>query len=273
MRVEPPSPYSSPNMLWKRLWQTKLPPKILHFLWRACHEALPSRTALVRRGIPADAICPSCGNAGETTDHILIHCPVAVHTWAQSPLRLHQSTAGFNFLLGEFLEKRMQAGLFIFATVAWNLWKARNSYMFDGKAPDPGLIVQRSLQLVGEIEMPAVTRDGRRNDGGATISWEKPPLGFLKLNSDAGVFSDGAVGLGFVIRNSEGAALLVGAKRCVAEGGNSTIIEALVLRFGLEAEENDHGGRLQKSCDSFEGVLDADPSTTMIIGDILNAVG
>ncbi|KAL8476439.1 hypothetical protein ACS0TY_028927 [Phlomoides rotata] len=55
----------------------------------------------------------------------------------------------------------------------------------------------------------------------------------LKLNSDEGVYPDGSVGLRFVTRNVEGTVLLAGAKRCRAEGGNSTIIEVLAMRFGV----------------------------------------
>ncbi|KAL8468661.1 hypothetical protein ACS0TY_031743 [Phlomoides rotata] len=59
--------------------------------------------------------------------------------------------------------------------------------------------------------------------------------GDLKLNSDAAVFQDGSVGLGFVVRDRDGAVKLAGNRRCVASSDNSTLIEALALRFRLKA--------------------------------------
>ncbi|KAJ6982758.1 hypothetical protein NC653_025765 [Populus alba x Populus x berolinensis] len=38
--------------------------------------------------------------------------------------------------------------------------------------------------------------------------WDKPPVGFLKWNTDAAILDQGAaMGAGFVIRNNEGAGL------------------------------------------------------------------
>ncbi|KAL8504006.1 hypothetical protein ACS0TY_022657 [Phlomoides rotata] len=57
--------------------------------------------------------------------------------------------------------------------------------------------------------------------------------GKLKLNSDAGVFSDGSVGLGFVVQTDEGQPVLAGAKRMQVASSNSVFLEALALRFGV----------------------------------------
>lgn len=67
------------------------------------------------------------------------------------------------------------------------------------------------------------------------VKWQCPPSGRVKLNSDAAIFSDGSVGLGFVIRDVEGAMKLAGSKRCTAATDSNTLIEALALRFGLES--------------------------------------
>ncbi|KAL8535150.1 hypothetical protein ACS0TY_010967 [Phlomoides rotata] len=83
---------SRPNPMWNLLWKCKLPPKISHFLWRACHEALLCRSALARRGIALDTICPSCGLASETISHVFFKCPVVVHSWGRSPLKLAHET-------------------------------------------------------------------------------------------------------------------------------------------------------------------------------------
>ncbi|KAL8477044.1 hypothetical protein ACS0TY_029383 [Phlomoides rotata] len=68
--------------------------------------------------------------------------------------------------------------------------------------------------------------------------------------------------------------ILAGVKRCVVSGDNSTIIEALALRFGLE-KVNEKGLRdlilevdSQNLATAIRGELEVNPSTTLIIGDI-----
>ncbi|KAL8464185.1 hypothetical protein ACS0TY_033923 [Phlomoides rotata] len=63
---------------------------------------------------------------------------------------------------------------------------------------------------------------------------EAPTIGCTKLNSDAATLPNGWVGLGFVIRDAAGSVLLTSTRRYKIEG-NSTLLEALALRFGLEA--------------------------------------
>ncbi|KAL8499168.1 hypothetical protein ACS0TY_022227 [Phlomoides rotata] len=46
---------------------------------------------------------------------------------------------------------------------------------------------------------------------------------------------DGSIGLGFILRDDGGKPILAGASRCRETKENSTLIEALALRFGLES--------------------------------------
>lgn len=62
--------------------------------------------------------------------------------------------------------------------------------------------------------------------------WTAPQIGYLKLNSDAALFQDGLVGLGFVIRNDRSEVIVSGSRRQPG-GGGSTLVEALALCFGI----------------------------------------
>ena len=55
-----PSNSSSSLGLWKKIWDFPIPPKIRHFLWRACREALPTKSNLRRQKILVDPICDEC---------------------------------------------------------------------------------------------------------------------------------------------------------------------------------------------------------------------
>ncbi|KAL8491268.1 hypothetical protein ACS0TY_023054 [Phlomoides rotata] len=122
---------------------------------------------------------------------------------------------------------------------------------------------------------PPATKQGRQTAyQPPRTSWSHPPRGTLKLNSDAGVFSDGSVGLGFVVRDSSGKVVMAGAKRCAAAGDNSTIIEALALRFGLENVQENGLCNIILEVDSrnlwlaVRGEMEMDPSSMLVVGDI-----
>ncbi|KAL8493216.1 hypothetical protein ACS0TY_024439 [Phlomoides rotata] len=121
----------------------------------------------------------------------------------------------------------------LFASISWNIWKARNRFCFDQEVQNPAQIVNWSLSLATKVpqQKPRQKRGAPGSISGA--QWEPPPQGELKLNCDAGVFSDGFVGFGFIVRNEAGNPVLAGAKQRSVAAENSTTIEALALRFGL----------------------------------------
>ncbi|KAL8541729.1 hypothetical protein ACS0TY_002835 [Phlomoides rotata] len=130
------------------------------------------------------------------------------------------------------------------------------------------------MKLIRDLAAHSGRARGRQPNTGVQRSWEPPPRGCLKLNTDAWVFSDGSVGLGFVVRNSERTSILAGAKRCVAAGEHSDIIDALALWFGLEPVNAKGLQNLLLEVDSrnlslaIRGELEVDTSTSLIIGDI-----
>ncbi|KAL8456283.1 hypothetical protein ACS0TY_034480 [Phlomoides rotata] len=107
------------------------------------------------------------------------------------------------------------------------------------------------------------------------MSWSPPPLRSLKLNTDAGVFNDGTVGFGFIVRNEQGQPVFAGTKRCKAPSANSTMLEALALRFGV-SEAVSKGLQImiletdsQILARALQRETEVDVSTTMIVADIL----
>jgi hypothetical protein len=75
---------SGENMreFWKALWALLVPNVERNFLWRACHEILPTRESLCRRKIISDPTCPICERDVETGIHILWTCPSAMDVWS-----------------------------------------------------------------------------------------------------------------------------------------------------------------------------------------------
>jgi hypothetical protein len=67
--------------VWRNIWGLRVPSVEKNFLWRACHEILPTRKNLQQRKIIDDPLCPICGLEEETAVHILWECPTAQDVW------------------------------------------------------------------------------------------------------------------------------------------------------------------------------------------------
>jgi hypothetical protein len=67
--------------LWKEIWKLNLPNVEKHFIWRACHDILPTRENLFRRKVLMKQDCPLCELEAETTCHFLWSCPSTRDVW------------------------------------------------------------------------------------------------------------------------------------------------------------------------------------------------
>lgn len=73
------------NQLWSKVWNIHDPPKLRHFLWRACKGSLPVNEVMSRRHIRESNICSRCNEAPESICHALIDCVEPRNLWMSSP--------------------------------------------------------------------------------------------------------------------------------------------------------------------------------------------
>jgi hypothetical protein len=78
--------------VWKRIWKLHIPNCEKNFLWRACHDILPTKASLHRRKVTTDDLCPICAREEETCFHILWSCPSARDVWSGSIKKFHKSS-------------------------------------------------------------------------------------------------------------------------------------------------------------------------------------
>lgn len=115
---------------WRCLWNLKIAPKMLNFLWRACNEYLPTRVALISKHVPISQLCPLCNRFLETTLHCLVTCSFSQACLQSSGIlnATHSSASYSSF--AEWLESVMcqHANLTLsrVAMILWSIWKARN---------------------------------------------------------------------------------------------------------------------------------------------------
>ena len=78
-----PSPFdtSAQTNCWRRIWPLSIPNKIKHFLWRACHESLPTKENLLVRNVTRNALCEWCNEEVKDTVHAWWGSPILKEVW------------------------------------------------------------------------------------------------------------------------------------------------------------------------------------------------
>ncbi|XP_057426492.1 uncharacterized protein LOC130719916 [Lotus japonicus] len=173
---------------WKKLWSVPMPRKIKHFPYRVAYNAVPCKANLLRRGVQVEVECQSCSNQeAESAEHMFLCCP-----WARAAWFSHQIGLRTDLIRDSFaawfkqccIDKTREELALIFQGL-WAIWKARNERVFNNKAADSTVIMQRGLAVLREWEeaqdRPQVQRDELRVN-----IWTPPPEGLLKANVDAG---------------------------------------------------------------------------------------
>lgn len=63
------------------VWKVSVPPKVKFFFWLALHGRLWTAERQRRHGLQQDAACALCGQADETTNHLLVGCVFTREVW------------------------------------------------------------------------------------------------------------------------------------------------------------------------------------------------
>ena len=69
--TSPPFSQSEAPSVWDHIWRLLVPNKVKNFLWKACGEALPVKTNLVRRRVIEEDVCCHCNLKAENGFHAL----------------------------------------------------------------------------------------------------------------------------------------------------------------------------------------------------------
>lgn len=128
-----------------KIWKSKIPQKIKHFLYLMGRNRLPCAAQLVKRGWKGgDEFCKLCSKC-ESTTHIMFKCPVVVFSWCVLKEALNLSKIPSSFwdgmgLIGE--EKKEKAWVLLVASLCWSLWLIRNDWVFND------VLIKSPLQVV-----------------------------------------------------------------------------------------------------------------------------
>jgi hypothetical protein len=141
------------STIWKEIWRLKVPNVEKNFMWRACHDILPTRKNLCRIDNPR---CPIYDLEEETAVHVLWECPSVRDMWSVGSMKLQKSTITRNFFLqiGEDVFQRCSAEeILMFVCIARRIWLRRNEVVHEGIFLHPNTIVCRSQCALDDFGM------------------------------------------------------------------------------------------------------------------------
>ncbi len=142
------------------LWHAKGPAKCKFVLWFAFQKRCWTADLLQKRGIDSHSACPFCAQELETANHILIDCVFARQVWlrvlsppgwaALSPSRgswLQDWWSSSRVCLPEYLHSGFDSLVLL---VSWQLWKERNSRVFDSALASVTVVLE-SIRSEGQL--------------------------------------------------------------------------------------------------------------------------
>lgn len=140
--------------MWRAIWKLQIPGRGKKFLWRACHNILPTQENLRRHKIYLDLACPVCGLEEEIAIHILWQCSSARDVWSAGTLTFLKCTiTALSFLqLVEGMLNRCSPDEFMqFVGTARRIWLHRNEVIQGGHFTHPNEVVKQTLVSVEEL--------------------------------------------------------------------------------------------------------------------------
>ncbi|KAL6199833.1 hypothetical protein ACLB2K_029615 [Fragaria x ananassa] len=172
--------------LWKKLWQSKIPGKVLICAWRACNNILPTRARLTTKGYTGPVKCVSCPHEYEDIAHIMYACPLAKDILSRGPLKLSAIMSPIFYFKEWMLEQALSLSTEKFAKLLmaiWGLSRNRNNTFWSQKPQSVADILCGTMAWYHEFveaTKPLVPKKNQQT----RPRWSPPAVGVLNLNVD-----------------------------------------------------------------------------------------
>lgn len=208
---------------WNRLWSLKVPGKIGNFLWRVCRGCLPTTNALAMKRVNVSVNCPWCHNEIETDGHVLFGCDFAKTVWLNSEVKhvvqIAPMETAFEVLSRCFAACSINQCVLI-AMICWSIWNRRNKWVWERANGSFFGVLAAARNMLNDWRE---AQEGKKRNLTQSLNttekrWSKPADGWFKVNCDASGVVNGGVGIGCVIRDSQGGLWVLGAVEWMVAG-------------------------------------------------------
>ena len=168
-------------------WQLNVPSVVKMFIWRACHNSLPTKMNLYRRGVCDNTQCPICLQDAETIEHIVWECPSSNNVWGESTIKLQKCQKGggdFQHIFLEVVKRCDQKEVDLFAVIARKIWMRRNQVVHGGPFSHPNQVLKEAESVLEEYRLSHVTSNMPQPSSSSMLveKWMPPPRNFVKIN-------------------------------------------------------------------------------------------
>ena len=181
-----------------------VPCKVRNFVCRACQNAIPTNSNLVRRCVLEDSMCSLYLQSPEDVLHSLWSCLGLTWVWEDDPQQAFRSTTRFQtfpHVLLHVLESDCSDDLF--AMLIWNIWYCQNKVRISPPGWPLDQIAQQAYQSLQEFQSAQLRKPIAATP--AQVCWQPPLLDRVKINFDRAVFkNEDRVGIGVIVRDSQG---------------------------------------------------------------------
>ena len=96
-QVEEAESTTGETSFWKKVWALRIPPKTRNFIWRACHNSIPTKENLLRHCVSDNAFCDRCSCNVESTTHALWTCNELSLIWSSEEWSFRSNTSFISF--------------------------------------------------------------------------------------------------------------------------------------------------------------------------------
>lgn len=194
---------------WSSLWKLQVPPADRMFIWRACHEGLPTNKNLYMKKIIDKPCCPICLMVEENVIHAIWNCPASQDVWHQCSRPLQKSSSPKTTILELMQELEDTGGKELveeFVLVAKRVWMRRNQFIFKQEFKCPNSVALAAKDTLDELRLISTATSNQTSLNQAlTTTWSPPPTNFYKLNWDAAVDkAQCKIGIDLIIRDWNG---------------------------------------------------------------------
>ncbi|CAN1146725.1 Putative ribonuclease H protein At1g65750 [Linum perenne] len=219
---------------WVALWDIQAPPRLRCFAWRVARGVLPTRMALEGRHLYVPSECGICQQDLEHSWHLFLQCPFAQRCWSEAGM-LNQVNADMQVAdsMQEWLFKLIETGdddrIARSIAIMGAIWRERNNRVWNAETNEPLAVVRDGLEGLRAWTMARAAPADQAMAANRCVIWHPPPIGHVKCNIDAALFSDdGRHGMGAILRNSNG--VMLQYRMSAGEGcPNATECEAMAL--------------------------------------------
>ncbi|KAL4271646.1 hypothetical protein GQ457_13G013030 [Hibiscus cannabinus] len=223
---------------WSHIWKLKTSPKIQNFIWKACHNVVPSNENLARRHHSRTSSCLRCGDPNKSLEHILFLCPLSQAIWRASAFHYSPSLQGFRSFDQWWQDIRAMFPVgdpfsydSLMAWTVWGIWKARNAWIFEGSRENLIHIWNCIFKEFGEFQHHHVLNRSNSSPSRDPSIWSPPPPNFIKVNCDASFNSSRKLaGIAAIARNCHGD--IVDGINAQVHSSSAFVAECLALRLG-----------------------------------------